>query len=172
MDANNSYTLQDTMTFLEGIKGVPLYWMEEPFPEEPGEGKKLRSWMDKNGFEKTKYADGEWVWPDANDVALEMVRQGIVNTYINDIHAYGITNWIKAMPVLKKANADGSPHAWGDQLKTHYTAHLAAGLGNISTVEGVTCISDDIDYGNYPIRDGKISVSPAPGFGMKLLKRN
>jgi hypothetical protein len=68
-------------------------------------------------FEKTKYADGEWVWPDADDVALEMVRQGIVNTYLNDIHAYGITNWIKVMPIIKNANADGSPHAWGDQLK-------------------------------------------------------
>jgi hypothetical protein len=27
-----------------------------------------------------------------------------------------------------------------DQLKTHYTTHLAAGLGNVSTIEGVTCI--------------------------------
>lgn len=170
VDANNAYTLQDTMTFLEGIKGIPLYWMEEPFQEQIDDGKKLRAWMDKNGFEKTKYADGEWVLPDANDVALEMVRQGIVNTYLNDIHAYGVTNWMKAMPIIKKANADGSPHAWGDQLKTHYATHLAAGLGNISTIEGVTCISDDIDYGNYPIKDGKISVSQEPGFGMKILK--
>jgi len=172
VDANNSYSLQDTITFLEGIKGIPLYWMEEPFQEQIEDGKNLRTWMDKNGFEKTKYADGEWVWPDANDVALEMVRQGIVDTYLNDVHAYGITNWMKAMPTIKKANADGSPHTWGDRLKTHYTMHLAAGLGNISTVEGVTCISDDIDYGNYPIKDGKISVSREPGFGMKLLKGN
>ncbi|HEY5916578.1 MAG TPA: hypothetical protein VIU13_04220 [Chryseolinea sp.] len=46
-----------------------------------------------------------------------------------------------------------------------------AGLGHISTIEGVTCISDDIDYGNYPIKDGKISVSQEPGFGMKIVKR-
>ena len=170
VDSNNSYTLQDTIAFLEGIKGMPLYWIEEPFQEKIEDGRKLRAWMDQNGFEKTKYADGEWVWPDANDVALDMVRHGILNTYLNDIHAYGVTNWLKVMPILKKANADGSPHAWGDQLKTHYTAHLAAGLGNISTIEGVTCISDDIDYGNYPIKDGKISVSSEPGFGMKILK--
>ena len=172
VDANNSYTLQDTMTFLDGIKGIPLYWMEEPFQEQVDDGRKLRAWMDTNGFEKTKYADGEWVLPDSNDIALAMIQQGTVNTYLNDVHAYGITNWMKVMPILKKANADGSPHAWGDQLKTHYATHLAAGLGNISTIEGVTCLSDDIDYGNYPIKDGNISVSHETGFGMKLLKRN
>jgi len=170
VDSNNGYTLQDTITFLKGIKGIPLYWVEEPFQEQMEDGKKLRAWMDKNGFEKTKYADGEWIRPHESDVALEMVRQGVVNTYINDIHAYGLTNWMKVMPVLKKANADASPHAWGDLLKTHYTAHLAAGLGNISTIEGVTCISEDIDYGNYPIKDGRISVSQDPGFGMKIRK--
>lgn len=172
VDSNNGYTLDDTMTFLDGIKGIPLYWVEEPFPEEINNGKKLRAWMDKNGFSKTKYADGEWIRPDEKDVALEMVRQGVVNTYLNDIHAYGLTNWMKVMPVLKNANATASPHAWGDRLKTHYTAHLAAALGNIPTVEGVTCISDDIDYGNYPIKDGRITVSQAPGFGMKIVKES
>jgi D-galactarolactone cycloisomerase len=170
VDANNAYTLQDTITFLEGIKGLPLYWMEEPFPEQMDDGKKLREWMNKNGFSKTRYADGEWVPPAANDVALEMVKQGIVNTYINDIHAIGMTNWLLRMPVVVNAKADASPHAWGQRLKSNYTAHLSAGLGNVSTIEGVTCFSDDIDYGNYPIRDGKMSVSEEPGFGMKLLK--
>ena len=170
VDSNNGYTLQDTMTFLEGIKGIPLYWVEEPFPEQMDEGKKLRAWMDKNGFENTKYADGEWIRPHENDIALQMARAGVVNTYINDIHAYGLTNWMKVMPSLKSANADASPHAWGDRLKTNYTAHLSAALGNISTIEGVTCISEDIDYGNYPVKDGRISVSNDPGFGMKILK--
>jgi L-alanine-DL-glutamate epimerase-like enolase superfamily enzyme len=52
VDANNSYSLQDTITFLEGIKGTPLYWMEEPFQEQINDGKKLRAWMDKNGLKK------------------------------------------------------------------------------------------------------------------------
>ncbi|HWA35345.1 MAG TPA: enolase C-terminal domain-like protein [Cyclobacteriaceae bacterium] len=171
VDANNAYTVDDTITFLTGISGLPLYWIEEPFPEEMEGGKRLRAWMDVNGFSKTRYADGEWVPPGMKDVALDMVKAGIVNTYLNDIHAIGLTNWIKVMPLVQKARADGSPHAWGDRLKTHYTAHLAAGLGNIPTVEGVTCISDDIDYGDYPVTDGNITVSSAPGFGMRLLKK-
>jgi L-alanine-DL-glutamate epimerase-like enolase superfamily enzyme len=63
-----------------------------------------------------------------------------------------------------------SPHAWGSRLKTHYAAHLSAGLGNVCTLEGVTCLSDEIDFGDYPIIDGKMRVSDEPGFGMKLLK--
>ncbi|MDP7626134.1 MAG: hypothetical protein QF493_14465, partial [Rhodospirillales bacterium] len=65
--------------------------------------------------------------------------------------------------------AVASPHAWGDMLKTHYISHLSAGLGNVVTIEGVTCISDDIDFGDYEIKDGKLHVSEKPGFGMKLL---
>jgi len=41
--------------------------------------------------------------------------------------------------------------------------------GNVVTIEGVTCIFDDIDYGNYKIANGKIQVSDKPGFGMKIL---
>ena len=55
-------------------------------------------------------------------------------------------------------------------LKTHYNSHLAAGLGNIVTIEGVTCLSDEVDYGDYKISGGKLRVSDRPGFGMTLLK--
>lgn len=73
------------------------------------------------------------------------------------------------MPFLVKNKAVASPHAWGNMLKTHYISHLSAGLGNVVTIEGVTCISDDIDFGDYKIKDGKLHVSSKPGFGMKLL---
>ena len=56
-------------------------------------------------------------------------------------------------------------------LKTNYIAHLAAACGNVVTIEGVTRLSDDIDYGDYKITDGKIGVSEKPGFGMALLVR-
>ena len=73
------------------------------------------------------------------------------------------------MPELKEMNTLTSPHAWGTLLKTHYAAHIAAGLGNVCTLEGVTCFSDEIDFGDYPISGGKMRVSDEPGFGMKLL---
>ena len=123
------------------------------------------NWMDKNGFEKTLYADGERK-PDF-DVCLQLGKEGVMNVFLPDTYGFGFTQWIKLMPELQKINMLSSPHAWGDRLKTNYNAHLAAGLGNICTIEGVTCLSDDIDYGDYPIENGMIKVSEAPGFGMK-----
>ncbi len=168
VDSNDKYTLQDTIDFLEGIGDIPLLWVEEPFRENYEDGKKLRQWMDQNGFKDTLYADGE-----ANtdhDLCMRMGKEGIMNAYLPDIRSYGITWWRNLMPQLKEYNMLASPHAFGSMLKTHYTTHTAAACGNVVTIEGVTCISDDIDYGDYKIKDGKIEVSDAPGFGMKLLK--
>jgi len=74
------------------------------------------------------------------------------------------------MPQLEQYGMSASPHSFGSMLKTHYNAHLAAACGNVVTIEGVTCLSDDIDYGDYKIEDGNIQVSDKPGFGMFLLK--
>lgn len=168
VDANDMYSLDDTKRFLEGIGDTPLYWVEEPFIEKIKPGKKLRNWMNQNGFEKTYYADGERQ-PDF-DVCLELGKDQYMDVFLPDTYSHGFTKWINLMPELKKINMLASPHAWGNRLKTNYTVHLAAGLGNVCTVEGVTCLSDDIDYGDYPIVNGKVTVSDAPGFGMKLLK--
>jgi D-galactarolactone cycloisomerase len=168
VDSNNAYSLQDTIDFLKGIGDVPLYWVEEPFHEEYEHGKKLRDWMDENGFAKTFYADGE-AKPN-HDLCLKMGADNILDVYLPDIQQFGFTFWRNLIPELKKQKTFGSPHAWGNMLKTHYNAHIAAGSGNVYTLEGVTCISDDIDFGNYQIENGKLKVSNAPGFGMTLLK--
>jgi L-alanine-DL-glutamate epimerase-like enolase superfamily enzyme len=168
VDSNDKYTLQDTIDFLDGIGDIPLLWVEEPFRENYEDGKKLRQWMDQHGFEKTLYADGE-ANPD-HDLCIKMGKEGILNAYLPDIRSFGFTRWRNLMPQLKEYNMWASPHSFGSMLKTHYNVHIAAACGNVVTVEGVTCISDDIDYGEYNIENGMIQVSDKPGFGMKLLK--
>jgi L-alanine-DL-glutamate epimerase-like enolase superfamily enzyme len=168
VDANDMYSLQDTFDFLRGIGDVPLFWIEEPFTEEMDKARSLKHWMMQNGYAETYYADGEFR-PDM-ETCLDLGGREVLDVFLPDTYSYGFSNWLRLMPKLKKINMLASPHAWGDRLKSHYTVHLAAGLGNICTVEGVTCISDDIDYGDYPLVDGIVRVSDEPGFGMKLLK--
>jgi L-alanine-DL-glutamate epimerase-like enolase superfamily enzyme len=167
VDANDGYSLQDCIDFLTGIQGVPLFWFEEPFREDPVESKKLRDWMHANGFEKTFFADGE-LKPD-HDECMLMAEQGILDVYLADVVGFGFTPWRRTVPLLGKFNTFASPHGWGTAAKTNYATHLSAGLGRCCTIEGVTCTSDEIDFGNYPLVNGMITVSDAPGFGMKLL---
>ena len=168
VDANDMYSLKYTIDFLGGINDMPLYWIEEPFQENSKDGRKLKQWMMENGYENTFYADGEFK-PDF-DVCIQLGEEQVMDVFLPDTFGYGFSEWIRLMPKLQGMGMLTSPHCWGDRLKTHYTAHLSAGLGNVCTIEGVTCVSDDIDYGNYPIANGKISASVEPGFGMKILK--
>jgi L-alanine-DL-glutamate epimerase-like enolase superfamily enzyme len=167
VDSNDMYSLQDTMDFFKGVEEVPIFWMEEPFVENLEESRQLKKWMRANGREKTYYADGERN-PDY-PVCEQLAKENTLDVYLPDVVGLGFTPWRKLMPFLKKNNTLASPHAWGSRLKTHYAAHLSAGLGNVVTLEGVTCESDEIDYGDYPIVNGKLRVSEAPGFGMKLI---
>ncbi len=168
VDANDMYSLEDAIAFLRGIGDTPLFWIEEPFQEQLHEGRKLKQWMLENGHQNTHYADGEFR-PDFK-VCFELGKEQTLDVFLADTFGFGFSEWIRLMPKLKEMNMLSSPHCWGNRLKTHYTTHLSAGLGNVCTIEGVTCESPDIDYGDYPIENGKIKVSDAPGFGMKLLK--
>jgi hypothetical protein len=56
-------------------------------------------------------------------------------------------------------------------LKTFYTVQFVGAYGNTASIEGVTSTSDDIDFGDYKLVDGRYTPSDAPGFGLKLLKR-
>ncbi|MFC4871946.1 enolase C-terminal domain-like protein [Negadavirga shengliensis] len=167
VDSNDMYSLDDTLHFLEGVRDVPVFWVEEPFKKTFHEGRQLKDWMKKNGFESVLYADGE-ANPDHN-LLSEMVDAGILDVYLSDIYDYGFSKWIKLNIDLKEKGTLSSPHAWGNSLKTNYITHLAAAQGNVVTIEGVTCFSDQIAYGDYKISDGLIYPSNAPGFGMTLL---
>lgn len=166
VDANNGYTLQDTITYLEDIGDVELFWIEEPFHENHQDYLELRKWMLDNGVE-TFLSDGE-ANPDL-ELLMDLYEKRILDIHLIDTIGYGFTSWRNLMPKLVEMGISASPHAWGSLLKTYYNAHLAGGLGNMPTIEGVTCESEDIDFGKYKLEDGKLTPSPEPGFGMTLI---
>jgi D-galactarolactone cycloisomerase len=169
VDGNDGFTLDGIIEYLKGIGDIPLYWVEEPFIETVEKYQILRKWIKANGH--VKYlADGE-ANPDMN--LLEQLEDlKLIDVCLQDIMGYGFTPWRNLMPVLKKKKILASPHNWGDQLKTFYTVQFIGAYGNAATIEGVTCTSEDVDFGDYKLADGKYIPSDAPGFGMKLLKKN
>jgi len=167
VDGNNGFTFPEFTYYLEGIGDTRLFWIEEPFHETVGDYRKLRDWMATAGV-KSLLAEGE-ADPDPR-LLEELMRQRLMDVHISDIEGLGFTNWRKLMPVLVQYGVQASPHAWGSLLKSYYTAHLAGGLGNTVTIEGVTSTSDDVDLSGYRIVNGRLVPPDAPGFGMKLLR--
>ncbi len=165
VDGNDGFTCDEFIQYLEGIGDVKLFWIEEPFAETREDYQKLRAWLRKNRS-KALLADGEYN-PDETQL-MELLKSKLIDVSLQDVCGYGFTAWRKLIPVLQEIGATSSPHAWGSRLKTNYTAHLASGLGNVVTIEGVTCTSEDVDFGDYVLKDGKLMTSEAPGFGMKL----
>ena len=166
VDANNGYSVDDCIGFLDGVRDVPLFWVEEPFHETVNDYRRLNAWMDQNGFDKTYLADGE-AKPDAA-VLDRLQQEGILDVRLEDILSIGFTAWRGLLPELLSKNMLASPHAWGCGLKTFYIAHLAAAFGGVPTIEGVTMSDADVDFGENVIRDGKLQVSSMPGFGLTL----
>ena len=60
VDANDSYTLETTVAFMEAVKYCGIYWFEEPFQEEEEALRSLKAYLKENSPE-TLIADGEWV---------------------------------------------------------------------------------------------------------------
>jgi D-galactarolactone cycloisomerase len=168
VDGNNGFTSDQFIDYLKGIAGVKLFWIEEPFHETVADYQKLRNFIKGEGI-KTLLADGE-ADPD-QQFLKELIQMELLDVHLTDIEGLGFTNWRRLMPELQELGAQASPHAWGSLLKTNYTAHLAGGLGNTVTIEGVTSSSDEVDLSGYVIKDGKLIPPSAPGFGMPLLKK-
>jgi len=167
VDGNNGFTIDDFIRYMEGIEGVRLFWIEEPFHETIEDYAKLYSWLRSHNLSPL-LADGE-ASPDET-VLRQLASQKIIDVFLQDISSLGFTRWIKFINEIRLMGLKTSPHAWGSAIKTNYISHLSGAFGTTATIEGVTCTSDDVDLTGYRLKKGKLVPSSKPGFGMELLK--
>ncbi|UFU07929.1 enolase C-terminal domain-like protein [Ruania halotolerans] len=165
VDANNGYTPAETVDFLRAVSDCDLFWIEEPFHEEAGGLGVVREYLKESGS-GVLVADGEFD-PDEEHM-VELARRGLVDVLLMDVVSYGLTPWRRLMPTLAEIGVAASPHAWGQPLKTAYAAQMAAGLGNVLTVEGVPGSTDGVEAGPYALAEGHITVPDDSGFGLTL----
>lgn len=167
VDANDGYSVEDAFSFLEGIGDAPIIWFEEPFREEEGANRRLREYL--NVYRpRTMIADGE----SMTDIALlrDLAGKGLLDVWQPDVCGHGFTAWRKLMQEIEAKGYLASPHAWGNVVKTHYCAHLAAAYPHhIPYIESVLGESEGVDYGGYTLQNGVMTLPQKPGFGMDLL---
>ncbi len=166
VDGNNGFSAEQFLRFMDGIENVKLFWIEEPFQESRKDLELLKAYLNNN-CPDTLIAEGEAGFD--RDFLMDLAKDGLVDVFLPDICGYGFSNWRKLMPQLIDRAIPTSPHTWGNALKSNYTAHLAAGMGNVLTIEGVTCSSADVDLSGYELADGLLTCPDGPGFGMQLL---
>ena len=167
VDGNDGFTPETMERFLEGIGGCSLYWIEEPFREEETNNRRLREYLNKF-MPGTYIADGE----SKTDIPLlfDLAGKGLMDIWQPDICGYGFTAWRALMKQLVVNGYMASPHAWGDVIKTHYCAHLAAAYPlHIPCIEAVLGDSEGIDYCDYKLKNGIMTLPEKPGFGMDLI---
>lgn len=166
VDANNAYSVEECIRFIEGVAPAKVFWFEEPFHENEAQYRELSEWKKKNAPEML-LVDGEFK-PD-RDLVIGLGEKGVLDTYNEDICDYGFTNWIELMPRLLKAGMNASPHGWAMQSKSIYASHFAMAFGHVPTIEGVTNFTDKLDWG-FTIENGFFIPSEKPGFGITLKK--
>jgi D-galactarolactone cycloisomerase len=162
VDANNGYTGRTFLSYFEAVADCDLFWVEEPFQETREDLALLRPVLGS-----TLAADGE-ADPDV-PFLLGLAREGLLDVLLMDVVSYGFSAWRRLMPTLREIGVRASPHAWGQPLKTLYAAQLAAGVGNVVTVEGVPGSTDELDASGYALVEGVLNVPDQPGFGIPLL---
>ena len=166
IDANDKFSVQDTIDFMEAVKDVGIYWVEEPFAETVDSFKILREYLSKNS-PQTLIADGESDWNI--DLLIELAKEKLIDVFLMDTCDYGFTKWRKMLKTVEELGITASPHNWGEKLKTHYSAHLAAAFPHlIKTIEGVPDITEGILFDDYVLMDGKLSIPNKSGFGMDI----
>ncbi|HEX3815165.1 MAG TPA: enolase C-terminal domain-like protein [Mycobacteriales bacterium] len=165
VDANDGFSIDDTVHFMENVADCGLFWIEEPFAENREDLTRLRAFRRESGS-ATLVADGE-AHPDVASL-LALAADGLIDVLLMDVVSYGLTAWRKIMPALREVGVQASPHAWGEPLKTLYAAQIGAGLGNVLTVEGVPGAVAGIDTSGYRFDAGRLDVPKSPGFGIPV----
>ena len=167
VDANDGYTLEDAIAFLEGIGDTEIFWFEEPFREEDWKNRLLKDYLLKER-PGTLIADGE------SDTDIPLLRglaeKKLLDVWQPDVCGYGFTKWRTLMKEISQNGWLASPHAWGNVTKTHYCAHLAAAYPHhIPCVEAVLGSIEGVDFDGYCLERGTMKIPDKPGFGMDLI---
>ena len=102
VDPNDQYSVEDCITYLEGVKNIDLFWLEEPFTENLEKYQQLNEWVKVN-MPSLLIADGEFD-PQVEELG-KLMKAGLVHVYCEDTNQIGystaegqfaFTKWIES----------------------------------------------------------------------------
>ena len=164
IDANNGYNLNLAKRVLTETADAGVFWLEEPFHEDPVLYRDLKEWLAGQGL-ATLIADGEG---QASPTLLDWARDGLIDVVQYDIFGHTFTGWLKTGRLLDGWGRRTAPHHYGGHLGNYATAHLAGAVDRFAFVEWDEATTPGIDGSAYAVREGMVIVPEKPGFGLEL----
>ena len=167
-DANNGYAkqLEWAIKLLTSCAPYQMYFIEELFPDDAAEYRKLREALLQNNF-FIPIADGE----NINDLALfdPYMQDGVYNYLQPDMHTCGYSNIVAmARRAEDFPHVKVIPHVWQSHLGLIMSLHAAKICRNVPYVEDSRYFEHAVTSTGYIFRDGQWFIPANAGWGIDL----
>ena len=164
LDANNGYTLNVTKRVLAETADCGVFWMEEPFHEDPRLYECLKEWLAAENL-PVLIADGEG---DASTHLMEWAHEGLIDVVQYDVFAHGFSQWLATGRTLDGWGRRSAPHHYGAMYGNYVTGHLAGAVAGFAFAEWDEATAPGLDASAYHLDEGWITIPQTPGFGLAL----
>ena len=167
-DPNNGYAKQFdwAVRLLKGCAPYDMFFIEEFFPDDTAEYRKLRDVLSKDNI-SIPIADGE----NVNDLSLfdQYMADGVYSYLQPDMHTCGFSNIIALARRAKSySQIKIIPHVWQTQLGLLMSLHSSLIQKNINHVEDSRYTEHAITPVGYKFKEGQWFVPDKPGWGVEL----
>ncbi len=167
VDANNAYTYDDVITFLNETSDCNVFWIEEMFDEDVELYRNLKKWIQEKGG-KTLIADGETRTREPLEFYEPFFEAGVIDVIQHDMKGLGVTGWRKLAAMAADADVLCAPHNWGSLLGFFLSLQFGKTIPHFLYGEVATLNSDVIDTSGYRLNGGRFTVPDSPGLGLEL----
>ena len=168
VDANNGFRddYAGAWQLLQSTKQQRLDWLEEVFPEDREQYRRLRTEMEHAGI-RTPIADGENM-RSASDFQPYIQPERLFDVMQLDIRTGGILDCREMSVMGEPHGATAVPHNWGSQVGLLMSLHLAKTQENTIAAEDDRSSCPALTVRGYEFRDGHYTVSGEPGLGVEV----
>lgn len=166
-DANQAWDLNSALSFVEGVDGTGIGWLEEPLPVDAPE----KDWNTLSAESTIPLAGGENIAG-----SLEFARciaSGALSVFQPDVAKWGgITGCLSVARDALSAGRRYCPHFLGGGIGLIASAHLLAAVGGDGLLEvdvNANPLRDDIADSGRSLSDGDWRLNNTPGLGVENL---
>ena len=171
VDANNGYSLEDTLWLLNECGSLNIAYIEEMFPDDVNQYRVVRKEIKKLEL-KTMIADGEGWRKPGDRLVKEIIESGTVDILQADMRRFEFEGILEESRMATQAGHGSmiAPHNFGNDLGFYMSIHVGCAIPNFYMAEhdpGKQQGDTLIKHG-YNIVNGTCQNFDAPGLGIEL----